>query len=146
MSCGVGCRCGLDPMCLRLWRRPAATAQGSTPSLRTSICHGCGPKKTKKKKKKKSVTVNFPENSLGTELPLMVSQGHYHPSMMLHENTQLAKKSLGGQMNVHLQSHCDEDSGQQFGQWIYISLTPKALQKHHVSLLIQYLSPPFCSH
>ena len=26
----------------------------STPSLGTTICHGCGPKKTKKRKKKKS--------------------------------------------------------------------------------------------
>ena len=26
MSCGVGCRCGLDPALLWLWRRPAATA------------------------------------------------------------------------------------------------------------------------
>ena len=26
MSCGVGCRCGLDPTLLRLWRRPPATA------------------------------------------------------------------------------------------------------------------------
>ena len=25
MSCGVGCRCGSDPMLLSLWRRPAAT-------------------------------------------------------------------------------------------------------------------------
>ena len=26
MSCGIGCRCGLDPMLLWLWCRPAATA------------------------------------------------------------------------------------------------------------------------
>ena len=26
MSCGIGCRCGLDPELLWLWRRPAATA------------------------------------------------------------------------------------------------------------------------
>ena len=26
MSCGVGCRRGLDPMLLRLWFRPVATA------------------------------------------------------------------------------------------------------------------------
>ena len=26
MSCGAGCRCGLDPTWLWLWRRPAATA------------------------------------------------------------------------------------------------------------------------
>jgi len=26
MSCGVGCRCSLDPTLLWLWRRPAAVA------------------------------------------------------------------------------------------------------------------------
>ena len=26
MTCGVGCRCGLDPTLLWLWRRPAAAA------------------------------------------------------------------------------------------------------------------------
>ena len=26
VSCGVGCRCGLDPALLWLWCRPAATA------------------------------------------------------------------------------------------------------------------------
>ena len=26
MSCGVGCRCGLDPELLWLWHRPVATA------------------------------------------------------------------------------------------------------------------------
>ena len=40
MSCGVGCRHSLDPELLWLWCRG------------TSICQGCGPKKTEKKKKK----------------------------------------------------------------------------------------------
>ena len=44
MSCGLGRRHDLDPPLL--W--PAATVPDSTPSLGTSICHGCGPKKTKK--------------------------------------------------------------------------------------------------
>ena len=26
VSCGVGCRCGSDPVLLWLWRRPVATA------------------------------------------------------------------------------------------------------------------------
>ena len=26
VSCGVGCRCGLDPALLWVWRRPVATA------------------------------------------------------------------------------------------------------------------------
>ena len=51
MSCGVGLRCGLGPVLLWLWPRLAATADW-TPSLGTSMCCGCGPKKTKKKTKK----------------------------------------------------------------------------------------------
>jgi len=42
VSCGVGCRCGSDPVIPDL-----------TPTPGTSICHGCGPKKQKKKKKEK---------------------------------------------------------------------------------------------
>ena len=41
MSCGVGRRGGSDPALL--W--------DLTPSLGTSICRGCGPKKTKRQKK-----------------------------------------------------------------------------------------------
>ena len=48
--CHCGQRCGLG-LVLWLWHRPAATAD-LTPSLGTSICHGCSPKKTKKKKRK----------------------------------------------------------------------------------------------
>ena len=50
MNSGVGHRCGLDPVLLWLWRRPAAAAliQPLAWELRGS------PKKTKKKKKKKS--------------------------------------------------------------------------------------------
>ena len=49
MNYGVGQRCGLDPMLLWLWHRLMAIAP-ILPHLRTSICYGCGPKKTKKKK------------------------------------------------------------------------------------------------
>ena len=45
---GVGCRHGLDPALLWLWHRPAAIALIRPPSLGTSICHGCSPKKPKK--------------------------------------------------------------------------------------------------
>ena len=44
-SCGVGARCGLDPALM--WHGPAATAD-STPSLGTSICHRCSPRKRQK--------------------------------------------------------------------------------------------------
>ena len=39
MSCGVGHRCGSDPMRLWLW-----CSSNPTTSLRTSICHQCSPK------------------------------------------------------------------------------------------------------
>ena len=53
VSCSVGCRCSLDFELLWLWCRPAAEALILTPSLGTSICGRCGPKKKKKKKKKR---------------------------------------------------------------------------------------------
>ena len=48
MSCGAGRRRGLDPALLWL----EATAPIKTPSLETSVCRGCGPKKQKKNKTK----------------------------------------------------------------------------------------------
>ena len=53
MSCDVGHRCGSDLMLLWLWCRPSSCSPNSTPSLGTSIGHGCSPKCKKKKKKKK---------------------------------------------------------------------------------------------
>ena len=49
MSCGVGHRYGLDPMLLWLQQLKSYSSFRSdlTPSLGTSICHGCVPKKTK---------------------------------------------------------------------------------------------------
>ena len=49
MSCGVGCRPGSG---LWLWRIGSCSSD-LTPSLGTSICCGCSPKKRGKKKKKK---------------------------------------------------------------------------------------------
>ena len=47
---GVGHKCGLDPLLLWLWCRPAAAALiWLTPSLGTSICHRYSHKKKKKK-------------------------------------------------------------------------------------------------
>ena len=46
---GVGRRHGLNLALLWLWRRPATVALIRPPSLETSICHRCGPKKKKKK-------------------------------------------------------------------------------------------------
>ena len=48
------CRHGSDPTLLWLWHRPAATAPlGPLPSLGTSICCRCSPKKKKKEKSNK---------------------------------------------------------------------------------------------
>ena len=55
MSCGVGGRCGANPVLLWLWCKPAATALISTPSLGTSICVGVALKRQKKKKRKERV-------------------------------------------------------------------------------------------
>ena len=44
VSCGVGRRCGSDLVFLRLW-----CSSNSTPSLGTSICLRCGPRKQKKR-------------------------------------------------------------------------------------------------
>ena len=59
MSCGVDLGHHLDLAMLRLLCRPAAAAL-TTPSLGTSICLVCDPKK--KKKKIEIVTVNLHEN------------------------------------------------------------------------------------
>ena len=44
MSCGVGHRHSSDLVLLGLRCRPEATALIPSPSLRTCICHRCGPK------------------------------------------------------------------------------------------------------
>ena len=44
---GLACWVG-DPVLLWLWCRPAAGSSDSSPSLGTSMCSGCGPKKKKK--------------------------------------------------------------------------------------------------
>ena len=51
VSCGIDCRCGLDPMLLQAVMQACSRSSDWTPSLGTSICHGCGPKKQKKKTK-----------------------------------------------------------------------------------------------
>jgi len=48
-----------------------------TPGLRTSVCHGCSPKKKKKRKK---------EMGLATERRVPKSQTKFHPEKKLVEN------------------------------------------------------------
>ena len=52
MSCGIDRRCGWDPSLLWLWHCDSCSSD-SIPSLRTSTCLGCGPKKKIKNKLKK---------------------------------------------------------------------------------------------
>ena len=54
LNCGVGHRLGPDLqwLWLWLWCRLEATAQIGLLAWETSICHGCGPKKTKQKTQK----------------------------------------------------------------------------------------------
>ena len=53
MSCGVGCRCGLDAALLWLWRRLAAVARIGPLAWELPYATGAAPKRQKKKKKKK---------------------------------------------------------------------------------------------
>ena len=59
MSCGVGCKYGLDLAWLWLWHRPAAYSSDSTPNLGTSMCQRCGPRKPKKKKKEEEEAISL---------------------------------------------------------------------------------------
>jgi len=53
VSCGIGCRCGLDLALLCLWRRPAATAPIRPLAWEPPYTVGAALKKTKDKKIKK---------------------------------------------------------------------------------------------
>ena len=53
MSCGVGHRCGLDPMLLWLWHRPVAIAPIRPLAWEPPYAAGAALEKAKKKTKKK---------------------------------------------------------------------------------------------
>ena len=63
MSCGVGCRCGLDPSLLWLWYRPAAIAPIHPLTWELPYAAGVA-LKTKTKTKTKRVAPG-PENTTG---------------------------------------------------------------------------------
>ena len=52
MSCGVGCRCGLDPLLLQLWRRPEAVAMIGPLAWEPPYAEDAALKRQKKKKQK----------------------------------------------------------------------------------------------
>ena len=59
MSCGVGHRCGSDPLLLWLWCRPAASALIGPLAWEPPYAAGAALKRPKKKKKKKKRKKNF---------------------------------------------------------------------------------------
>ena len=61
VSCGVGCRRGLDPALLWLWRRPAAVAPIRPLAWEPPYAAGAALKRKRTKDQKKSST--FSENS-----------------------------------------------------------------------------------
>ena len=63
MSCGVGRRSGLDSVSGAVVRAGSYSSD-STPSLGTSICPGCGPKKQKKKRLVHKAYMNKTENKI----------------------------------------------------------------------------------
>ena len=56
---------GSNPMSLWLWCRPGSYSSISTPSLGSSICHGCGPRRAKiNKNRRKSLPLCISRNVL----------------------------------------------------------------------------------
>ena len=68
MSCGVGCRLGLDPTLLWLWRRLAATAPIRPLAWESPYAAGAAQTNTKKTKKKKKMEGG--DDELGLPVPL----------------------------------------------------------------------------
>ena len=59
MSCGVGCRCGSDPVLLWLWRRLVDTAPIRPLAWEPPSAAGAALEKAPKKKKKRQKTIPF---------------------------------------------------------------------------------------
>ena len=66
MSCGVGCRRGLDPtlLWLWLWRRLAATTLIQPLAWEPPYAVGMAPKRQKDQKKKKKIATFTPASSV----------------------------------------------------------------------------------
>ena len=84
MSCGVGCRHGLDPTLLWLWRRPAATALIRSLALEPPHAAGVALKKTKDKRQKKKKTKLKIELPFDPAIPLL---GLYPEKIMTRKDT-----------------------------------------------------------
>ena len=80
MSCGVGCRCGLDSALLWLWCRLVATAPIGPLAWEPPYTVGAAQeiaKRQKKKKKKKSFLV-FPVADLRVSFQVLIIINMYH--------------------------------------------------------------------
>ena len=66
MSCGVGHRCGSDPVLLWLWRRQVATAPIGPLAWELPYAAGAAQEMAKKdKKKKRKKNINFLSHGVG---------------------------------------------------------------------------------
>jgi len=65
MSCGVGCRCSLDPELLWLWYRPAAVARIRPLAWEPPYAMGTALKRQKTGEKKKKKRINSQEIMTG---------------------------------------------------------------------------------
>ena len=85
MSCGVGRRCGSDPMLLWLWHRPAAAA--SIPPLAWEAPYATGMALKRQRRKKKNGHATFTVGSQG--------KGAREDIAKLGEMSQLTAKQTG---------------------------------------------------
>ena len=76
MSCGVGCRWGLDPMLLWLWlwHRPAAAAPIKPLACELPYAAGEALKRQKKKKKKKKELNNKYASEVAPKLYILLDK------------------------------------------------------------------------
>ena len=79
VSCGVGFRHGSDPTIATVVVWAGICSSDSTPSLGSSICRRCSPKKQKKKKKRKEkINLKIVHQTIGSQGP-SVEAGQSRP-------------------------------------------------------------------
>ena len=90
MSCGIGCRCGLDPELLRLWCRPAAAAP--IRSLAWELPDAVGAALKKKRKKEK-------ERKKGKKKQKLFQTPNLNPKIIIHWQKKLLQIILCTYLN-----------------------------------------------
>ena len=76
MSCGVGCRCGLDPTLLWLWHRPAATAPIRALAWEPPCAPGAAQEMAKKQTNKQTNTLVEGKEHQSNRIPKSEPQLH----------------------------------------------------------------------